>query len=62
MSELTHYYGLTPTYLLNEMSLSQWWVYFNSIPGQERKVEVVRQIEPDFLDVKPKNGSRIIMK
>lgn len=63
MSDLGHYYGFTPDYLLDSMSLEQWAVYYSYIPG-DKLTPNTRQKEPDRIIGVPKgpDGRRVLSK
>lgn len=63
MAEIGHYYPwASPSYLLDEMSLDQWWIFYSLIPDMYR-IENNNPVEPQImLDVPPVNGVRIKRK
>lgn len=64
MAELGHFYPwASMSYLLDEMTMDQWLVYYDYIPTEQRLPNTSRQKEPDrFLDVIPVNGVRRISR
>jgi hypothetical protein len=51
-----------PDYLMDHMSLDEWWIYFDMIP-EEMRIKLANPREPELLyDAPIKDGKRVITR